>query len=168
MATRTSRGAATVERALAAARETVGGSRYCWAMTPSADGGANARGMERLPSIDGDEWTVWFLANGRSRKAGEVRRSGRMTVGYAQDAEGAFVALVGCAVLVDDRTVIRARWQDRWSRFFAGGSDDPNAVFIKMEVGRIELCVDGGTWSATLERDAARQWRLVPTSEGSL
>jgi general stress protein 26 len=156
--------AGSVERALAAARETIAKPRYCWAVTASGDGGANARGMQRLTQIDGDEWTVWFLTDGRSRKAQEVRRSGRMTIGFAEDTEGSFVALLGEAALVEDRSVILRHWRESWNRFFEGGRGDPNAVFIKVEVGRIELCVDNGTWSATLERDASWQWRLLSES----
>jgi general stress protein 26 len=156
--------AEAVERALAAARATIAKPRYCWAITPGADGGANARGMERLANIGGDEWTVWFLANGRSRKADDVRRSGRMTVGYAQDAEGAYVALVGRAVLVEDRAVIDAHWRESWSPLFKAGRNDPDAVFIKVEIHRIEFCIDRGTWSVTLERDAERHWRLLSDS----
>lgn len=153
--------AETVERALMAARDTIAKPRYCWAVTVSADGRANARGMQRLTDIDDDEWTVWFLTDSRSRKAQEIRRSGRMTIGFAEDADGSFVALLGEAVLVEDRSVILRHWHQSWNRFFAGGSDDPNAVFIKVEIGRIEMCVDNGSWSATLERDVARQWQLL-------
>jgi general stress protein 26 len=153
-----------VERVLRAARETVAKPRYCWAVTPSADGGANARGMQRLANIGDDEWTVWFLTDGSSRKAGEIRRSGHMTVAFAHDAGGDCVALVGPAVLVTDRSLIRAHWQEGWNRFFAGGRDDPNAVFVKVEIRRIEICVEHGTWTAALEREAQGPWRLLADS----
>jgi general stress protein 26 len=151
-----------VERALMAARETMAKLRYCWAMTPSADGGVNARGMGRLAKMADDEWTLWFLTDGRSRKVDEVRRAGRMTVGFALEGEGSYVALIGRAALIEDRATIRARWRESWNRIVERGKDDPNIVFMTLEVGRIELCMEEGKWSATLERDAARQWHLAP------
>jgi general stress protein 26 len=156
-----------VDRVLRAARETIAKPRYCWAVTPSADGGANARGMQRLATIDDDEWTVWFLTRGTSRKATEVRRSGRMTVAFAYDAGGDNVALVGPAVLVTDRSLIHAHWQEGWNRFFAGGRDDPNAAFVRVEIGRIEICVEHGTWTAVLEREAQGPWRLLADSRAA-
>jgi general stress protein 26 len=159
--------AEAVERVLRAARETIAKPRYCWAVTPSADGGANARGMQRLANIGDDEWTVWFLTGGGSRKADEIRRSGRMTVAYAHDAGGDYVALVGRAAVVTDRSLIHARWQEGWNRFFAGGRDDPNAVFVKVEIGRIEICVEHGSWTAALEREAQGPWRLLSDSRAA-
>jgi general stress protein 26 len=159
--------AEAVERVLRAARETIAKPRYCWAITPSADGGASARGMQRLANIGDDEWTVWFLTGGSSRKAAEIRRSGRMTVAYAHDAGGDCVALVGRAVLVTDRPLIHAHWQESWSRFFAGGRDDPNAAFVKVEISRIEICVERGTWTATLEREVQGPWRLLADSRAA-
>jgi hypothetical protein len=40
--------AGAADRLLAAARETIGGVRYCWAMTAAEGGGVNARLMGRL------------------------------------------------------------------------------------------------------------------------
>jgi general stress protein 26 len=151
----------TVESALEAAQRIIADTRYCWLMTTGADGGVNARGMERLANVEGDEWTVWFLTDRRSRKVEEIRRNGRLTVGYAQDPRAAYLALIGRALLVEDRAVIRRRWQKSWKRFFPAGEDDPNAALIKIEVDRLELCLAAGdAWSATLERDGEGPWRL--------
>jgi general stress protein 26 len=157
-----------VHRMLAAARETIGKVRYCWAVTASEYGGANARPMGLIPGLPGeDEWTVWFLTSDNSRKAAEIRRDRRITIAYQQDSDDAYVTLVGWAALVEDRSEIRSRWQERWNVYFSSGAEDPNAVFIRIEVDRIELWVRGvtpepfGLRPSVLHRDSANCWNVV-------
>ncbi|HEX9490018.1 MAG TPA: pyridoxamine 5'-phosphate oxidase family protein [Stellaceae bacterium] len=160
--------AGAADRLLAAARETIGGVRYCWAMTAAEGGGVNARLMGRLPGLSGeDEWTVCFVTDGGSRKAAEIRRSGRLTVGYQREADGAYVVLAGPATLVDDQSELRRRWQQGWNVFFPGGPTGSAAVLVRLEVERIELCVRGitpepfGSRYLALERGATRPWQVV-------
>lgn len=157
-----------VHQLLAAARETMRKARYCWAVTTSENGGANARPMGRIPGRPGeDEWTVWFLTSGDSRKAAEIRRDPRITITYQLDSDSAYVTLVGNAALVADRSEIRNRWDQRWNVYVPSGANDPNAVFIRIEVDRIELWVLGvtpepfGLRGSVLHRDSANRWSVV-------
>jgi general stress protein 26 len=157
-----------VHQLLAAARETIGKARYCWAVTASENGGANARPMGRIPGRPGeDEWTVWFLTSGDSRKMAEIQRDPRITITYQQDSDSAYVTLAGTAALVADRSEIRNRWDPRWNVYVSGGAEDPNAVFIRIEVDRIELWVRGvtpepfGLRGSVLHRDSANRWSVV-------
>jgi general stress protein 26 len=179
MATATSSEATTtaserVHQLLAATRETIGKVRYCWAVTVSENGGANARPMGRVLGKPGeDEWTVWFLTSGDSRKMAEIQRDPRITISYQRDSDDSYVALVGRAALVADRSEIRNRWEERWNdsraliEAFPGGAEDPNAVFIRIEVDRIELWVRGvtpepfGLRGSVLHRDSANRWSIV-------
>jgi general stress protein 26 len=160
---------ATVTRLLAAARETMVKSRDCWAATPSIDGGVNIRVVEPIAREPGDEdWTIWIATSGASRKAAEILRAGRLSLGYQHPLGRDYVALLGRATVVDERTQVRRRWQETWRVFFPGGPDDPNTVLVMFEVDRIELCVHGaspepfGSRYSTLVRDRGRQWQVVP------
>jgi hypothetical protein len=56
---------------LAGAAKTIGSARYCWLVTAAEDSFANLRPMGRLlHDADEDEWTIRFITDGRSRKAG--------------------------------------------------------------------------------------------------
>src|ERR1700688_2057266 len=90
---------------LAAARETMAKVTYCWAATPSEEGGVNLRVVGPIPGVAGEEdWTIWFVTHGGSRKAADIRRAGRLTLGYLRRPEpDEYVALIGRAALVEDR-----------------------------------------------------------------
>jgi general stress protein 26 len=157
-----------VERLLAAARATMAKVTDCWAATPSLDGGVNVRVVVPIASIPGEEdWTIWFATSARSRKVAEIRRAGRLTLGYQHHPDRAYVALIGRAALVDDRRQIRGRWREEWRPYFPGGPEDPVLIFVRLGVDRIELCVPGvtpepfGSRHAAIERDAERRWRRV-------
>ena len=168
MSTSTVTNGSEAQRLLAATRQIIGTVRYCWVMTAAGGGGVNARLMGRLPSLPGeDEWTVWFLTRDRSRKAGEIRLAGRLTVGYQNDADGAYAVLTGPAALIEDRPELRRRWQDSWNVFFPGGPDNSAAILVRIEVDCIELCMRGvtpepfGSRYLALERGSTRQWKVV-------
>jgi general stress protein 26 len=155
--------AATAQEFLAAAREIMAQSEYCWAMTGSADGGAHARVMGRIAKVPGeDEWTEWFLVGRRSRKASEVDSSGRLTAAYGTPTLAKYAVLLGRAVIVDDKSVIARHWQESWASLFAQGKHDPDIAFIKLEPDRIEVFVEGMQRYAALERDPERRWNLAP------
>ncbi len=115
-----------VDRLLAAARDTMAKVTDCWAATPSADGGVSVRVVAPIPGVPGeDDWTIWLATGGGSRKAGEIRRSGRLTLGYQHHPDRAYVALIGRAALFEDRAEIRRRWVETWRVYFPRGPDDP-------------------------------------------
>jgi hypothetical protein len=49
----------------------------------------------------------------------------------------------------------------------SGGPDDPDTIFVRMNVGRIELCVRGvtpepfGLRPSVIERGDDRSWKVV-------
>jgi general stress protein 26 len=160
--------AARVDRLLIAARDTIAGVPFCWAITPSEDGGINARLVGPILGAPGDEdWTIWFSTSRSSRKAADVRRAGRLTLGYQHHPDQSYVVLVGRATLFEDRLEIRRRWLESWRLYFPGGPDDPDLVFIRINVDRIELCVQGvtaepfGSRYSVVERDGERRWKVI-------
>ena len=155
---------------LAVARETMAKVKNCWLVTVARNGEGSARIVAPIPGIPGErEWTVWVLTSNGSRKIDEIRRDGRVTLGYQYDPDSAYVALGGHATIVDDRAEISRRWNKSWSNVFQAGADDPDAVFIRLEVDRIELfnlarkvapepfCKR----SAALSRDALGSWQVT-------
>ncbi len=148
------------DRLLAAARSVMASLTYCWAATPSEDGGVNVRVVGPIPGVSGEEdWTIWFATHGGSRKAADIRRAGRLTLGYQHHPDG--------AALVEDRSEIRGRWLERWRPYFPGGPDDPDTIFVRLNGDRIELCVCGvtpepfGSRHSVVERGAERRWKVV-------
>jgi general stress protein 26 len=159
--------AVAMDRLLAGAAKTIGGARYCWLATAAEDGFVNLRPMGRLPADRKDEWTIRFIADGRSRKVADMRRAGRVAIICQHDPDDAYVALYGEATLREGEEEIRKRWKDAYDVFFAGGRDRRYAAFVEVAVERMELWIRGvtpepfGLRPTVLERDAGSSWRAV-------
>ena len=79
---------AEVDRLLTAAARVIAGVRYCWLVSEAGTGGLNARPMGHLAAPN-HEWNIRFVTDGRSRKASEMRRAGKVAVhGSARRFEG--------------------------------------------------------------------------------
>jgi general stress protein 26 len=161
------RDAYEIGRLLAGAASTIKSVRYCWLVTQAEDGGANPRAMGRLLQGDGeDAWTVGFVADGRSRKVADMRRTDRVTLIFQHEGDNAYVTMFGKAVLRDSAAEVRARWKDAYAAYFPTEADRANAVFVEVPVKRMELWIRGvtpepfGTRATILERDDGDDWRL--------
>ena len=158
-----------VSRLLAGAMKAIASVRYCWLATEAKAGGPNViRPMGRLPPEPGDkEWTIWFVTDGRSRKASDIRRAGKVALIFQHDADDAFVALTGAAALQESASEVCRRWKDAYNRYFPTEADRAAAAFVEVEAERMELWIRGvtpepfGLRATTLERDAAGAWRLI-------
>jgi hypothetical protein len=76
---------------------------------PAADKGAGP-----IPRVPGEEdWTIWFVTRRSSRKAADIQRAGLLTLGYQYHPDRAYVALIGGAALIEDRSEIRRRWLEK-------------------------------------------------------
>ena len=149
-------------RLLAAARQIRAKIGDCWVMTAAEDDGAHGRIVVPIPVRTGeDEWIIWFLTGRHSRKVREIRRSGRLTLGYQHPPDRSYVALAGAALVVEDRAIVGRQWQEGWNTVFPRGAADDNAVVVRVEVDRIEVWSPGVTAVTrheTLVRDRAQQW----------
>jgi hypothetical protein len=76
----------------------------------------------------------------------------------------------GRAVLVEDRSIVRDRWSEKFRRYFPDGPDNPDTIIVRLHADRIELCVPGltpepfGSHHAVIERDGNHIWRVVSNS----
>jgi general stress protein 26 len=159
-----------VSKLLAGAAAAVRGVPFCWLATTSEDGLAHVRPMGPLrpdPGEGKDEWTIRFLTDGRSRKAADLRRSGRVTVIVQHDPSLAFVTLTGTATLHDTEPEVRRRWKDAYDAIFPTEEDRAAALFLDVDVERMDLLIRGvtpepfGIHTTTIERDAGGAWRAV-------
>jgi general stress protein 26 len=159
--------ATDVNRLLGAAAEKIRKVRYCWLVISTGERGIRARPMGRVPrDADEDDWTLRFITDARSSKVADMRRVGHVSVIFQHDPDDAFVALAGKASLVEDKPEIRRRWKPAYDAFAPGGPDNSGAIFVTIDVARVELWIRGvtpdpfGMRTTVIERDATRGWCL--------
>jgi general stress protein 26 len=157
-----------VDQLLASAEKVVASVRYCWLLTEAETGGANARPMGRLlPGPSETDWMIRFITGGLSRKAFDIRRASKVGLIF-QDADDAFVVLVGRATLLEGASSMRQLWKDDYNVYFPSEQDRANATFVEVNVKRMELWIRGvtpepfGMHTTNLERDDRGTWRLSP------
>jgi len=122
-------------KVLAAAREIMGAQQYCGLITIDETGLPQVRTMNPFPPDEA--MVVWMATNVNSRKVTHIRRDPRVSLYYADHANGAgYVAITGRAVLVDDMKEILARKRAYWDSAFPGLK---NIVLIKVVPKRIDV-----------------------------
>ena len=152
---------------LAGAAKTMASVRYCWLVTMADHCTVHGRPMGRIPAEPGeDALTVRFLADGRSRKAAEIRRCGKVTAIYEHQPSEGYVTVTGTAVLQDDPTVVCRRWKRGYDAYFASEADRAHAVFVEVAIERMELWIRGVTpepfgVNATVLEPVGDGWRVV-------
>ena len=156
-----------VDRFLAGAAKTIASAPYCWLATASDAGTPRIRPMGQIPRDPGeDEWTIRFLTDGRSRKAADMQRDSEVAILFQHDPDLAFMTLTGKAVLHDDALEVRGRWKRAYDGYFPTETDRANAIFVEVEVERMELWIRGvtpepfGLRATVLRRDAQGGWRV--------
>jgi general stress protein 26 len=113
-----------------------------------------------------DEWRIRFLTDGRSHKAADLRRESEVTILFQHDPDLAFVSLIGKAALHENASETRRRWKSAYDAYFPSETDRANAIFVEVEVERMELWIRGvtpepfGLRATVLRRDAG-SWRLT-------
>ena len=149
------------------AAKTMRNARYCWLATATAAGTPHVRPMGRVLNDPGeDPWRVRFLTDSRSHKAADMRRASEVTILFQHDPDLAFVTLIGKAELHEDTSETRSRWKPAYNVYFPSPADQANAIFVEVEVKRMELWIRGvtpepfGLRATVLERDV-EGWRLI-------
>ena len=162
-----------VSRLLAGAATTMRSARYCWLATATEAGAPHARPMGRVLNDPGeDAWKIRFLTDGRSSKAADIRRAGRVTILFQHDPDLAFVTMIGEAALHENSAETHGRWKPAYDVYFPSDADRANAIFVEVEVERMELWIRGvtpepfGLRATVLARDG-RGWRLIASDFGA-
>lgn len=134
--------------------------------TAAEAGGANLRPMGRLLNDAEDDWTIRFITDGRSRKVSAIQRASNVAIIFQHEADDAYITLTGKATLRERAFEVPRRWTGAYSAYFPTDSDRANAVFVEVDVERMELWIRGvtpelfGLHATTLERDAGG-WRVT-------
>jgi general stress protein 26 len=122
--------------------------------------------MGRVPGdSDEDEWTLRFITDGLSPKVADMRRVGHVSVIFQHDPDEAFVALAGKASLTK-ASRRSAGAGGPLMILFPAGPDRSSAIFVTIDVDRVELWIRGvtsepfGLRTTVIERDATGGWRL--------
>jgi general stress protein 26 len=159
--------AVDVSRLMAGAAKTMHTARYCWLATATESGIPHVRPMGRVLNDPGeDEWKVRFLTDGQSHKAADMRRASEVTILFQHDPDLAFVSLIGKATLHENASETRNRWKPAYNVYFPSEADRANAIFVEVEIERMELWIRGvtpepfGLRATVIERDADG-WRLI-------
>lgn len=170
----TSHDVVEVDDLLAGTARNIATVRYCWLVTQAETGGVHARPMGHiLPNRDEDAWTIWFIADGRSRKASDIRSTRGAEIIFQHDAGDAYAVLSGPATLLEGPEV-RRHWKRAYDVFVPDEEGRAHAVFAKVHVERMELWIRGvtpepfGLKPTVLERDAKGTWRLYSNDRNSV
>ena len=165
--TKTKPEAVDVSPLLDGAAKTMRSARYCWLATATEAGASHIRPMGRVLNDPGeDEWKIRFLTDGRSNKAADMRRASEVSILFQDDPDLAFVTMIGKAALHENASETRSRWKGAYDVYFPSEADRANAIFVEVEVERMELWIRGvtpepfGLRATVLRRDAGG-WRLT-------
>ena len=165
--TQTNPDATDVRRLLDGAAKTMRSARYCWLATATEAGAPHVRPMGRVLNDPGeDQWKIWFLTDGRSNKAADMRRASEVSILFQDDPDLAFVTMIGKAALHENASETRSRWKGAYDVYFPSEADRASAIFVEVEIERMELWIRGvtpepfGLRATVLRRDAGG-WRLT-------
>ncbi len=120
-----------------AARAVIGVARYCALITLDADGMPQARAMDPFPAED--DFTVWMATNASTRKVRELADDPRATLYYIDAAGGAYVTLIGSAVVVADEAEKARHWKTEWNDFCEDGNHGDDYVLVHFVPRRLEV-----------------------------
>jgi general stress protein 26 len=150
---------------VAAAERTIAAVDSCWLVTLDGLGAAQARPMGRLPLQQPFDWSLRFLVDRRSGKAGDILAQPRVTLVF-QLRDEAFVSAQGSARLVVRASEVAARWLPAYDVYFPAGGERGNAGFIEVAVTHLQLWIRGvtaepfGLRTTELTREPGGPWRL--------
>ena len=157
-----------VGRLLAGAAKTVRSVRYCWLVTRAAGGEFHARPMGRLlADKDADDWIIRFVTDGRSRKAKQLRGEPEVGLIFQSDGDEAYAFLFGRATLIERSSDVARHWKKAYEAYFPTPADRAAAMFVEIEIGRMELWIRGvtpepfGLHATRILRDAEGHWGLA-------
>jgi general stress protein 26 len=153
---------------LSAARGIIDKVQYCFAITVMENGETHARVVQ--PRKVREDCSADFMTNRQSRKVKEIERTGKLTLAYQYDRDGAYVCLMGPARVLADIPLKRSMWTPDADRWFPGGPENPDVVIVRLETNRIELWSladqimpePNGSKAAVVVRDG-HEWRCSTT-----
>ena len=84
---------------------------------------------------------IWFFAHKHAKWA----QMGPANAAYASKGHDVFARFAGTLVREDDRAVLDKHWNRYAEAWFPGGKDDPDLLFLRMNLGQASIwCGDLG------------------------
>ena len=122
---------------VAAARDVMTRARYATLATIGDGGQPQARIMD--PMVPEKDMTVWLGTTPLSRKVGEIRKNGRVTLLYFDTKGLEYATLIGVADVVTDKAEKAKHWKPEWAVFYKEGAKGDDFVLIRVKPSRIEV-----------------------------
>lgn len=126
----------SAESVLRAARATIGRSRFCVMVTGTGEQPAARVLQPRRPDA---EFVIHLGTSPTSRKAADIRLTGRATLVYTDYRRGAGVTVYAAAGLLNDPTTRRDQFLPIWRSFWPTGPDDRAFVVVRCVPTAIEV-----------------------------
>lgn len=126
-------------------RALITGIRFAMLTTRGQDGSLHSRPMA---AQDGDgDGSLWFFTDRTTMKAVDITAHPEVNLAYADQAAMLFVSVSGMAELVDDRTLMHARWRPAYATWIPLGADDPAMTLLKVVVRRVDFWTASSGWA---------------------
>lgn len=104
-----------------------------FAMFTTLDESGDLHSRPMYTQQTGFDGTVWFFTDGRSDKAGDIRRDARVNLGYARPDKQTYLSLAGRAEVVADQAKMAELWNPALEAWFPQGLDTPGIALIKVD-----------------------------------
>jgi len=110
---------------------------FCMLTTTDEQGDPHSRPMSSNGDIDpnGD---LWFFTNASSHKVGEVARSPKVNVSFADPDHQRYVSVTGTAEVVRSRAKIEELWRPEFKMWFPKGKEDPDVALLRVSLEKGE------------------------------
>ncbi len=133
------------------ARSIIHKSHFSTFITLGEKGEPQARVVD--PFEPDSSFVVWVGTNPLTRKVGQIRRDGRVTLLWF-DGSQAYVSLDGRATLVSDAAEKEKHWKEEWAVFYRNRNHGDDYVLIRITPVRMDvvnyskgMIGDPKTWS---------------------
>ena len=125
----------TAHAAIAKARALLPSFRTAMLVTKGSESGElHMRPMGLQGDLSTFGGTLWFFADDRSHKIGEIEREPRVYLSFQNEQEQRYLQLAGTAALVTDRPKMHELFTSEMKAWFPDGVDDPHLVLIRIDV----------------------------------
>jgi general stress protein 26 len=113
--------------------------------TADREGGFHTRPVQTLQADD--DGTLWFFTDWGSPKADELRHDVRVSLGYADPAKNAYVALNGSGRLLRDAQRAEELWSIEQRAYYPDGPQDARLAVLRVTPERAEYWIAPGRTS---------------------
>ena len=125
------------EAILAAARDVIQKARFASLVTLGEKGEPQARIVDPFPPDS--SFTVWVGTNPLTRKVGQIRRDGRVTLIWFDAGNLSYVSLAGSAVLVSDSAEKARHWKEDWASLYRDRNRGDDYLLIRITPMHMEV-----------------------------